>query len=186
MRLFDKKSKYDLSEGQFEGANIYIESTVNRLPLIDGKVSNTHPQTLLSELAEWKSIHNESQTIVNALNTPLEFLTKYRLNPNNYYWLDEAGSFWQETCIPPLKIIMEGWKPQFAHTPTIDHVKEQISPTRLNEITRQLRHPDIQDAEITLLLLQLRELRGSFWTILTIADKRMIALIEALQPIFRE
>ncbi len=142
---------------------------------------DNEPHDLLSELSEWKQIHNESQLLVNALNTPLNLIAEYR-STKDTVWLEKAGYAWQFSCVPKLKLIKNEWKYQKARTSIIDDLKEQTSSEFLDEISRQLMQYS-QDAEVKFLLLDLNGLYGNLWTLLSVADKNIMILIPKLRDL---
>ena len=148
--------------------------------LVSGMVVRTDPFDMVAELTEWKLVHSESQLLLNALRIPLDYLTIYRFNhdPDR---LDEAGYKWQELCVRRLRSVPDKWNLQYAYTPVLDDLRAQTSS--LDEITRQLMQTDIQRPDFKTVYFQLTELRGILWDILTAADKRITALIEALKPV---
>lgn len=132
---------------------------------------------LLSELVEWKLIHSDSQKLLSALNVPVGYLKSLRDVPNPHI-LDIAGDTWQELCIPKMRSV-DRWNLQYAHTSELDSLREQVSSH--DEITRQLRPTDVRDLELESLYSRLLELKGILWEVLTAADEKIKASVEALQ-----
>jgi len=159
------------------------EPLITSAPLVTGVVFGTDPIVLASELGEWKLIHNETQELLNALSTPLEYLTAYRFSGDPER-LDDAGFKWQESCVPKLRLIPTRWTFQYAHTDELEHLRTQAS--RVDEITRRLMQTDIQRAEFKLMVAQLVDLKGTLWDILTAADKRIMVLVDALKLVIGE
>lgn len=174
LRIIESKS-----ERQFNRFGPYIESYDGQPLLVSGVVSSTRVDDLIQELVEWKLIHNELQELWNLLHIPLEYLTICRFRQDSDT-LDQAGYKWQELCVPKLRSVPDKWNLQYAYSPALDSLREQTS--RLDEITRQLMRTDVRDPEFKELYLQFEELKGILWDLLTAADKRIMALVETLQP----
>jgi nucleoside phosphorylase len=133
---------------------------------------------IAAELSEWILIHNDSQTLLNVLNIPFDYLTSYRFEPDHTK-LDEAGFKWQKLCVPKLRDISNRWQLQFANTPLLDDLREQTS--RSKEITEQLMQIETEGAEFNYLYLRFEELRGVLWELLIASDKRMQILMKKLK-----
>ncbi|MCP4352410.1 MAG: hypothetical protein GY795_43680 [Desulfobacterales bacterium] len=174
------KKQINLQKSDFRGATLHFDSPITQVQsLISGHVDHTDSVSLLSELRDWKIIHNDSQSLVSALDVPLRFMAKYDFNPSDPKLLDDAASHWQRSCVPKLKSIPDKWTFQQARI-SLDDLVRQISSQRLRYITTQLREPDINDREFKILLSQMEELYGSFWELLSASDKRIMILIETL------
>ncbi len=151
--------------------------------LVSRTIISRAPVELFAELVEWKLIHNESQILLNVLDIPLGYLTAYRFKPDPER-LDDAGYKWQELCVPKLRSVPDKWNLQYAYTYVFYDLQNQISS--LDKITRYLMQTDIRKPEFKIVFSQLAELRGILWDVLTAADKRIGAIIEALHPILGE
>lgn len=75
-----------------------------RNQLVPKKEERTNTVTLLTELAEWKIVHNEVQEAIMALDQPVRWLTHYRFEKTPKT-LDDAGRAWQRNCVPKLNKI---------------------------------------------------------------------------------
>lgn len=147
--------------------------------LVSRVVSSTGLSDLLSELAEWKLIHNDLQGLLNVLNIPVDYLIKCRLDPSTNL-LDEAGDMWQESCVPKLRSMPDKWNLQYAYTPSLNDLREQTYS--IDKITRQLMQTDALDKEgLRSLSIRLRTIREIVWDLLVAADKKIMALVEVLQ-----
>lgn len=151
--------------------------------LVFGTVISTSPADLIAELAEWKLVHNEAQALLSVIGIPLDYLTDCRFSPDRTK-LDDAGFKWQRLCVPKLKDVPDRWGLERAYTPAIDDLRDRAS--RRGEITRKLMQIEPTGKEFTDLYLQFEEFRGILWDLLTAADKRIMVLIETLQPMTRE
>ena len=136
----------------------------------------------LCELAEWKLIHNDSQALVDALDVPIALLTICRLKPENAN-LDYAGDRWQESCAPKLKDLPDKWNLKHVDSPIFDELRERTLDIDIDNISRRLMQIDVieEEEEFEHLYLQLREIKGTVWQVLTIADKGILVLVETMQ-----
>jgi len=167
-------------ERQFGRFEPYLESFDGQPLLVSGVVSKTELSDLIHELMEWKLIHNDSQELLTALSIPFDYLTICRFRPD-LDALEQAGYKWQELCVSKLRSVPDKWNLQYAYTPALDSLREQT--LSLDEITRQLMRMEVRDPEFRPVYSQLAELKGTLWDVLTAADKRIMVLVEALQPI---
>jgi hypothetical protein len=168
------------SKRQFNRFGPYVSSSDDQPMLISGEVRSTQAGDLIQELVEWKLVHNELQELWNLVNIPFEYLAicRFRQDPDI---LDQAGYKWQELCVPRLRSVPEKWDLQHAYSPTLDTFRKQTA--RVDEITRQLMRADVRGSEFKRLYLQFEELKGTLWDLLTAADKRILVLVEHLQPL---
>jgi len=139
---------------------------------------------LLSQLKEWKLVHNNSQELLNSLNIPLDYLTTCRFRPDNAT-LDQAGSKWQELCVPKLRSVPDKWDLRYIYSPVLSDLRYQTS--NIDDITRQLMQTDVDVIEarerVDFLYLQIVEIRGTIWDVLTVADKSIMVLVETMQRV---
>ncbi len=150
----------------------------------DPGVVRTNSVYLFNTLAEWKLIHNESQILLNALNIPINDLRAYRLNRDTKN-LRRADNEWQTSCVRKLESVPDRWKLQYVrHIKELDKLREQTS--RLDQITRRLVQTDIPRAEVSRVSYHLEGLKNNLWTILTIADKEIVELVEKLRAVIGE
>lgn len=151
--------------------------------LISYHVADHDLHKLVIELSEWKTIHNDSQTLINSLNFSLNLMDKYRYEQISTRLIEDAGLKWQKLCVSKLKNLPRKWNFQRAHTPEMDALFEIITPAeQIDGITRQLMQPDIEHTEIIILMIQLEEINGILWDLLTAADKRVMILINTMYP----
>ncbi len=147
---------------------------------------------LVDELGEWKLVHNESQTLLNALNIPFDYLTAYRfdyltadyLTAYHLYSLEQADLKWQ-TCVRKLRSVPEKWNLQYAYASDLDDLRAKTS--NLNDITKMLAQTeDIEKPEFKYVYSQIGELKDILWDVLTVADKKIMLLIETLKTVIGE
>ncbi len=141
---------------------------------------SANPVELLAEIAEWKKIHRESQSLWKALDTPITFLRMYRQNGDSWS-LREASDKWRILCRPKLKAGPAQWNFQYVYSSVLDELYALMSS--LDEITGLLGPPDIQPEEAYNRLL---DLQAILFEALDVADKQLERLIERLKPIVGE
>jgi len=165
---------------QFKG---YLMTSSDEAMLVPTAREQGGLRDLILELAEWKSIHNNSQRLVDVLGVPVDLLTscRYRLE---VALLDQAVDRWQESCVPKLVGVPDKWRLQYAYSPILDTLRKETSD--IEDITRHLCRIDSIDTEFKMVYLRLRELRGTLWEVLTIADKQIAVLVETMQNIIKE
>lgn len=167
----------DKVPGIYQKFEIRLVRTKTEEPLISDKISTTDPISLLDELKEWKLVHHNVQSLLNKLEAVFGYLDEYSFT-NNPHSLRRAGLAWQRYCVNTLKSIFDKWQLQYANTPELALLREEIIV--IEPIARELMS-EITNYQFNELHLWFAGFRGLLWDILTIADTRIMVLVENLR-----
>jgi hypothetical protein len=170
-------------ERQYKRYEPFLKTSGDQLSLVSRCREDAKARDLLLELAEWKLVHNSSQRLVDAVGVPIELLTTCRYR-RDVSLSENAGSRWQESCVPKLRGVPDKWNLQYAYSPVLDTLREETSD--IDNITRQLYQVDGMGEGFTSVYSRLRELRGTLWDLLTIADIKIMILIDTMQQMVEE
>ncbi|MGB0384097.1 MAG: KGGVGR-motif variant AAA ATPase [Ardenticatenaceae bacterium] len=142
---------------------------------------NTTDSVILDELAEWALVQEDTQYILDVLDTVFNNLDEYRLTENENS-LHRAGLDWQRHCVTPLKFMFQKWNLQYAYTPEFDLLREKIAD--MDTIMPQIMG-DVDNQQFTTLHFWFIELKALLWNILTVANKRIVLLVNTLRSLVR-
>jgi hypothetical protein len=119
------------------------------------------------------------QGLVNVLQILLGQLRMFRRGPN-VELLDSASDQWQLVIVPKLYALANDWAFEHAVSPAVEDFVRRTQ--RLEGIRTQLATADATEAQsVSGVRAEVTELASSTWTLLDVADKRIIKLVESLQ-----
>lgn len=133
----------------------------------------------LSELGEWKRVHNDAQDLFRHLNSPFELLIRCRYKPSPDH-LDNIADKWQESCVKRLKSVSEKIaSPQYPDHDLLDILQQKASDA--DDITEKLRIIDVEKGEFHSLYSQFYTLKNVVFNILSVADTKIMTLAESME-----
>jgi hypothetical protein len=134
---------------------------------------------ILSELGKWKHVHHDVQDLLNSLNIPYELLTRCRYKPS-IDTLEYASDKWDGVCMPKLKSV--GKKISSPQYPDDDILREfKQEAVRLDDFTESLTKVDAGTREFRSLYFQFNEIKDTVFDLLSVADTKIMSLINSMQ-----
>jgi hypothetical protein len=151
-------------------------------PLLALGMERATLRRLLSELSEWKVIHNDVQDLLDEMEKPFNYFTSYNFKRDTD-WLEQGIFAWDKLQASKLSQIPDQWDFQYADSSSLGELPQKAKV--IDEVAEQLMN-EVTEVNFKFLYRQFNQFRGVLWQLLQTADQKIKILIEDILTLIGE